>query len=1242
MAATASALFPLLLDLDSSLVEAHLSALSPRYLERFSLPEIAVHIRSLVRLSPQEPVRAIMDGDPRSELRCTVVAFDYPSEFCFIAGVLSSLGFDILEGEVFTLGLPGRRKIIDSFSGRVRPESWSENWEELLAERLGKVVSILERGGKDSLRNTKREVAELAASALGEIGAPDRAVLYPVDLELDDSKEMFTRLRVVSRDTPFFLFAFSASLSLQGVSIEHVAIRTRGSRIEDEFDFTDASGVKIVDPARLDRIKLSVLLAKQFTSFLGGASDPRAAILRFEDLAADALALPDRKRWFELLSSRSVMGDLARLLGASDFLWEDFIRLQYESLIPMLRPRAGGAGICEPLDRLPLRLAAALEGADSEEAFSRALNAFKDREIFLFDLDHILSPGYDFLALSERLTALAELVVNAAASRAYEGLVGKYGEPRTAAGFPVPFAVMGLGKLGGADLGYASDIELLFVYGDSGTTAGPRVVENGEFFDSLVGATRSCIRAKREGIFQLDLRLRPYGESGPLACSLESFCTYYAPEGPAHSYERLALVRLRRLGGDATFGGRVERLRDEMVYSTRGFDVAEFRALRDRQLRYKSDPARPNAKFSPGALVDLEYAVQILQMARGAEKPALRSPRIHEALEALASIGSLEAGEAAELISAYHFFRRLINGLRMLRGSALDLSLPSEDSEEYLHLARRVGYLGGGELEPARSLRLDFEARTAEVRAFAERRFGETGFLKTTARNAADLVLSASVGDEERDSILKAKGFKDPARALVNLRRLSGVEETGPGVDAPRRSRFARLVLLACDILSQRPDPDMALNNWERFADAHPDPGSHLAEMLSQPKRLEILLDILSTSQFLADALVRRPALLEYVSDPRNLRARREESEMAEELDARSRGSPGEEQWRDELRMFRRKEILRIGARDICLGIRVRSVTEELSSLAECMIGAALRRIRGGSSEGFPRFCVVAFGKLGGRELNYSSDIDLLGLWDAAGPQAAEAEASATACMERLRAELSDHGSEGYAYRVDLRLRPYGSSGQLVSQEAALIDYYARSASLWEIQALLKARPVAGDLGLGRHFLDAARAPILAGYEPEAVVASIDSLRREALKKIPRESGGAMDVKSGLGGIRELEFLVQGLQLIHARSDPGLLQGNTLAGLEALRAARILPVDVAEGLAEDYIFLRKVEHFLQIYEDRQTHRLPTEPEQILALSRKMLGAKATVEQFRSKLDRSLDGIHREYLRFLAGAYWLAD
>ena len=1267
MAVSADHLRAALPGVDPRLIDEHTGRLDARYFERFDPVEIASHVAELAALSERDPTRLLirqttLEGLPQgSAFECTVLAFDHPGVFSLITGVLSSMGLDIISGDIFTYGpsrLQGsrrgpaasterlaelrRKRIIDQFTGVLSEADREEGWEARLGERMREIFGLLEEGS-DGATRARRIVNEMAARRLGRLALPGRAVLYPVSIDVSLEDPACTRMKVVSEDTPFFLFTFSTALSLQNVSIEHVTIRTHGARIEDEFEFVDADGRRIDEPSRIDRIKLSVLLTKQFTSFLERAPDPLAALLRFESLVRDLIALPEQGKWLELLSDQKVLADLAQLLGASTFLWEDFVRLQYEELLPMLTPHVTG-GFCEPLETLPDRLETALAGARDAEDFARRLNEFKDREIYLFDLDHILTAGSDFLMLSRRLTALAELVIGAAADFAFRELARRFGEPRTVAGLPVRYTLMGLGKLGGAALGYASDIEILVVYSDSGSTGGAESVENSEFFDRLVKELPRLVHAKREGIFHLDLRLRPFGAAGPLACSLESYCTYYAPGGPSHSYERLSLVRLRTVGGDPALGAQVERLRDEMVYAARGIDIAELREIRERQIQEKTRPGMLNAKFSPGALVDLEYAVQILQVIHGAAERRLRTPRIHEALDALASIGVLDPAEAEELAAAYRFFRRLINGLRMLRGSAQDLFLPPLESDEYLHLARRMGYAPETGWTPAQKLHLDFETHSAGIRAFVERHFGRGSLPGSASVTVADLVLSDAVPEGPRLAALAERGFREPARAFVNLRRIAG--------EAERRTLFARLAILACDILANRPDPDMALNNWERFLHSIPDPQGHLRQMLSQPMRLEILLKLFSASQFLADTLVQNPSFLDYIGAPEVLHAPRSSAAIAEELGRVSDSTPDRGAWRDELRRLRRREILRIGARDICLGTPTQRIIGEISDLADGVVQAALARLQKTSAERARRegggppagFCILAFGKLGGRELNYSSDIDLLGLCDppALAPsgeseEAARAIHQATSLMEELRADLASHTAEGYAYRVDLRLRPYGSSGQLVSTSKGLLEYYSRSAALWEVQALLKARPIAGDAEVGRAFLDAARALLLLPRDRAAVVASIDRLRKEARRSLSRSILSTTDVKTGLGGLRDIEFLAQGLQLVHARERPELLVGGTLAALAALQEAGLLDIETAQHLESDYLFLRRVEHFLQIYEDRQTHSLPRDPAQLRALARLMLGSGATTEQFLARLSKRFERVQTAYRAFAGAA-----
>jgi glutamate-ammonia-ligase adenylyltransferase len=345
----------------------------------------------------------------------------------------------------------------------------------------------------------------------------------------------------------------------------------------------------------------------------------------------------------------------------------------------------------------------------------------------------------------------------------------------------------------------------------------------------------------------------------------------------------------------------------------------------------------------------------------------------------------------------------------------------------------------------------------------------------------------------------------------------------------------------------------------------------------------------------------------------------------------REPGARPRDEWLAELRRGRRREFVRLGIRDICLGAPIQEIMRELSMLAEAILQAAWEREAAEAGLSPERICILAFGKLGGEELNYSSDIDLLAL--------APAEASGEEverlgkAVTRLRADLSDHSAEGYVYRVDLRLRPYGRSGELIAGLDGALRYYRQSAGLWELQALLKARPVAGDLALGARFLEQAGERLRRPFPAKEVAASVTQLRRAARARLTRALPGGPDIKEGDGGIRDVEFLVQALQLIHA---PAVLDGNTVAALEALRDAGLLPPAEAEGLKRDYLFLRRIEHYLQIFEDRQTHTLPSEPAELAALARRTLGPEATGEHFAAELDACLQRVRRVWQARLAG------
>ena len=1246
---------------DEPFIDAHLARLGEEYYAEFSLPEVVAHIRKISRLDRARPL-AVMLASAAAEaeaeaLSCTILAADHPGMFSLITGVLGACGFAIDSGTAFTYGSASRggdegpraaasgaaraarratsrvaadrlrrrargrtlrqapqprRMIVDRFHGRRVSADASalsvEAWRQQLEQRLLEVAGDLDRNAPEAAR---RRVSEMVAETIRRHW-PTSPALYPVRIavanDLAAEGGAVTRMRIVSQDTPLFLYSFSAALALRDVSIQRVRITTESGRVEDVVDVVDRSGAPIADPTLLNQIKLSVLLTKQFAYFVGVAPDPYAAMLRFEQLTEQILGLPEEGRLLDLLADPRIMGELALLLGTSDYLWEDFIRQQFETLLPMLEQEQRHSFSDDAT--VAHRLREAVAAAATPAAAVAALNAFKDREAFLIDLEHVLSRQGSVPQLAARLTRLAECVVAAALRLAADALRPQLGTPRTLGGIDARLAVVGLGKMGGSALGYASDIELMFVYGDQGTTTGPQRIGNREYYDRLVQETVNRISAKRAGIFEVDLRLRPYGAAGPRAVSLESFARYYGPGGEALAYERLALIRLRAVAGDRELGARLERLRDELVYRTGAIPLDEVHRMRRRQVAEYDAESRLNAKFSPGALVDVEYAVQMLQVRYGAERAALRTPSVHRALEELAQAGILAQLEAEQVGAAYDFYRRLINALRILRGSALDLYLPEPGAVEYVHLARRMGYRGESGLTPAQRLHLELETRRAAVRGFVDTHLGHGSLGSGSITGVADLVLTedgADAGGAAR--VLSRLGFADPERAAANVVRLAS--------RAPDRMEFARLAVLAGDELARQSDPDRALNNWERYVAALGEPGHHFRTLMRQPTRLELLIRIFATSQFLADALVRSPDLFDWVTEPERLRRRRRLQDVVGELGERRF-------WLPRLRILRRREILRIAIRDYCLQAPVTDVMRELSVVAEAFLHTVVRDLVAERPEVRERVCILAFGKLGAEELNYSSDIDLVALYDDRGlapERSAELAHGVTELARALGTTLAAHRGEMAAYRVDWRLRPYGSSGELAQSLSSLLAYYAGPANDWELQALLRMRPVAGNRALGQALLQQARAAFARlGSDPAArgarAFATIERLRNLAVAgQVQRRLSQGRDIKSGAGGIRDLEFLVQGLQLQHLMQHPELVCGSTVVAIEGLQRAGVLGAGSAAQLREDYLFLRRLEHSLQVFEDRQVHVLPNSDAALAALARRMMGSGASAAAF---------------------------
>ena len=704
-------------------IARHLARLSPSYAATFSRAEIVFHAELAARLSDRNPVELAAEHIEEGYWRVTIVAHDYLGELSLICGLLFAHGLSIVDGHVYTYeavpadkGQPAgaaagiaaqrtvpadpRRKIVDVFTVKhVIAASAGDTadigakWRSYATD-LAALLRLLE-GGRQ--REAQGELAKRVALAVRgvEAAAP---TLHPIDIAIrSDPGERYTRLQIESQDTPGFLYEFTNALALNGIHIAQVSVATEGNRVRDILHVTDARGRRITSPERERELRAATVLVKHFTHLLPQSPDPELALQHFNEYLGELFVRPSWPDELASLERPEVLSALARLLGVSDFLWDDFLRMQYANLFPVVQDvdaLATGKTRSQLAAELAAELAAAPDAAAAAAAAVRRdrLNVFKDREMFRVDMRQILGQIPAFGQFSAELTDLAEVIVDATARFCRDELLAVHGEPRTAEGEPARLCVAALGKCGGRELGFASDIELMFVYEGGGETAGPKVITAAEFYEKLVVEFTRAIRARREGIFEIDLQLRPYGKAGSLAVSLDAFRRYFAPAGPAWSYERQALVKLRPIAGEEALGRELRALCDDTVYAGTPFDVAAMRAMRERQLRHLVTPGTVNAKYSQGGLAELEYIVQGLQITHGAADPSLRVTNTAEAIARLAAAGVISAENGARLGDALLFLHQLINALRMVRGNTRDLTVPAEASEEFAYLARRLGY----------------------------------------------------------------------------------------------------------------------------------------------------------------------------------------------------------------------------------------------------------------------------------------------------------------------------------------------------------------------------------------------------------------------------------------------------------------------------------------------------------------------------------------------------------------------
>lgn len=732
-------------DVPIDVVRDFVTRMDEEYFLRFPPAEIVAHLRLVARLSPDHPCELSVteEGDG---LSLVVVGYDYFSEFAAIAGLLSSHRLDIREGALYTYadqaapsGLrpagprqhhsvrPGlwRKKIVDVFRVRSLP-GWTFGpvEQQALAQELDQVVRLLDAGRfVEARRFVNRRLVETLSRTRGAF----QGLLAPIQIRFDNqASPVSTIMDIRSTDTPAFLYAFALALSMRGLYIHQARFEYVGDEVHDRFFVRGRHGRKIESTAEQQELLVTATLVKQFTQHLIWAPDPTKALESFDQFLDQLFRDASGRKTLAFLSRKATLPLLARLLGTSDYLWEDFLRRQHANLLPLLETYRR-TPLIRSRRQLTLALRRRLAHARSEEHRRIRLNRFKDEELFRIDMTHLLDRTTTLPDFSLALTNLAEAILDQAVRDCAASLSRLHGIPMMDRRTPCPFAVFGMGKFGGRELGYASDIEVLFVYGGPGRTRGRQPLDHSEYYERLVQLLLQWIESKQEGIFRLDVRLRPHGSKGLLANTLDELRRYYSPHGLAAPFERQALIKLRYVCGDQDLGGRVEALRDAFVYSGEPWDLVAARELRRQQLKELTEPGQINVKYSSGGIVDIEYTAQYLQIMHGHLYPDLRTPNTLEALAAAERHGLLAADEAAALREAYLFLRNLIDAMRIVRGHAKDLVLPDPGSDEFIFLARRMGYTEDDWEGEAKKLAAEIERHMELARGIYARRFGAVG-----------------------------------------------------------------------------------------------------------------------------------------------------------------------------------------------------------------------------------------------------------------------------------------------------------------------------------------------------------------------------------------------------------------------------------------------------------------------------------------------------------------------------------
>jgi len=840
-------------------------------------------------------------------------------------------------------------------------------------------------------------------------------------------------------------------------------------------------------------------------------------------------------------------------------------------------------------------------------------------------------------AITGAMTELAELTLDRALAQAQRDHDLRHGVPRNRAGERIDFWVVGMGKLGARELNVSSDIDLIYVYEESGQTDGAQPVSAHEYFVQLARSLYTLIGETTEDgfVFRVDLALRPNGNSGPPAVSLAMLEEYLQLQG--REWERFAWLKSRVVAPLASVrSGRALALRGlvtAFVYR-RYLDYGVFEGLRqlhakvreEAQRRAAGRPERANdVKLSRGGIREIEFIVQLLLVVRGGQFPEIRTRSTLKALDRLAADGLMKPASAQRLAQAYEFLRRVEHRIQYLDDQQTHL-LPTVDTD-LLWIARSLGLTHHGR-EGDDGAACELLDRLAEVREFVATEFDALlhdgrapGAVNGNGNGNGCRKCGKPAEPVDSDAFVEQL---PPALAA----RVAALREQ-PKIQMLRdesKRRVARLILRAAETAQAGRCTMDAATRFIDWIEPLLRRESYLAMLVERPEVQNRLLRLLGLARWPMRYLMLHPGVIDELADERLLHGRFDAAEFTRELDGRHAawersGQADEESLLDTLRRAHHAEVFRTLVRDVEGHITVEQVADDLSALADAILTLTLRwawRHLKQAHRAEPRLAVIAYGKLGGKELGYGSDLDVVFLYDDADePEPDRAAEAYGAFVRKVINWLTLHTSAGELFDIDTALRPNGNSGLLVTSLTSFERYQtgrgSNTAWTWEHQALTRARWCAGWRALEPRFDAVRRAVLCAPRDAAALRAEVVAMRDKVRAAHPVRAE-RFDVKHSAGGMMDAEFAVQALVLAHGAAHTGLLDdvGN-IALLQRAQAAGLLPDDVGNAAAAAYRELRRAQHRARLDEQPtqvEPAVLAAQRDAVLALWRAVFGPPA--------------------------------